>query len=84
MFTVKIDKKWLEKQMDEIREQVPVRIKNHLEHMAQGVILDCVKQALKEELAKSEYRERLQKIAKEMLIDQNSEQMIRHFLRGRY
>lgn len=84
MFSIKIDKPWLEKEMEALRKEVPHIIKRQLGHAANGVICDMVKQAIVEELQKPEYKEQIKEIAKKLISDREAERLVKEFLFRRY
>lgn len=84
MFNIDLDEKWIAEQLLEIKKRVPEIIEERLKHTARGIIQDLVVQAVKEELQKPEYRDRLGKIAKEILLRKNADQLIQTFMERRY
>lgn len=80
MFKIKLDEKWIKKQFDELQKEMPDIIANRLEYTARGVIQDLISEILKIELAKPEYQERMKKLAREMILEEKSENLIKNFL----
>lgn len=80
MFKLAIDSEWIKKTQNEVIKEVSSRIEEHFDHIARGVISDAIRSALKIELAKPEYKARIEQLVREMLMDSQVKDVLKHLI----
>lgn len=80
MFKLEVDSEWIKKTQDTVISEVSERLEGHFDHIARGVISDAIRSALKSELAKPEYTARVETLVREMLMDTQVKDVLKHLI----